>query len=184
MWVLILGICIFYGVHLVPSLKLKSRLITRLGKQPYMGVFSLLAGLGLGLMIYGKSLAGFTPVWQPVSWAHWLPIILMWPAFILLSWAYLPCNMKTKLRHPMLLGILLFAISHLVANGDLATILLIGSFGVFALLNIIMVNRRATQAVTKPKAVGWDVLGIIMGTVAYALVFMFHQVMIGVAIQV
>ncbi len=184
MWVLILGLCLFYGVHLVPSLNLKAQLITKIGKQPYMGGFSLLAGLGLGLMIYGKSIAGFIPVWQPVLGAHWLPIIFMWPALILLSWAYLPCNMKAKLRHPMLLGILLFSISHLIANGDLGSILLIGSFGLFALINIIMVNRREAPAKAKPKAVGWDVLGVIMGTVAYALVFMFHQTMIGVAIQV
>ncbi len=184
MWALLLGIVIFYGVHAVPSSNLKNKLVQSWGEQPYMGAFSLLAGLGLGLMIYGKSIAAFTEVWQPIAGAQWLPIILMWPASILIAWAYVPCNMKAKLRHPMLLGILLFSISHLFANGDLATILLVGSFGVFAGLNILAVNRRSGKSEQKPKAVGWDILGIVMGTVVYALVFKFHHIIVGVAVPV
>jgi len=184
MWALLLGILIFYGVHAVPSLNLKAKLVARWGEQPYMGAFSLMAALGLGLMIYGKSIAAFTQVWQPIDGAHWLPIVLMWPASILIAWAYLPCNMKIKLRHPMLLGILLFSVSHLVANGDLATILLVGSFGVFAVLNILAVNRRSGSSDHKPKAMGWDLLGFVMGTVVYALVFNFHHIIVGVAIPV
>jgi len=184
MWALILGIVIFYGVHAVPSLNLKARLVAKWGEQPYMGAFSLVAALGLGLMIYGKSIAAFTQVWQPIDGAHWLPIVLMWPASILIAWAYLPCNMKIKLRHPMLLGILLFSVSHLVANGDLATILLVGSFGVFAVVNMLVVNRRNNRPEAKPKAMGWDLLGVVIGTVVYALVFNFHHIIVGVPVSV
>jgi len=184
MWALILGIVIFYGVHAVPSFNLKNKLVDNWGELPYMGAFSLVAGLGLGLMIYGKSIAPFVQVWQPISGAHWLPIVLMWPASILISWAYLPCNMKIKLRHPMLLGILLFSVGHLFANGDLGTILLVGSFGVFAVVNMLVVNRRSKRPEVKAKAMGWDILGIVMGTVVYALVFKFHHIIVGVAVPV
>jgi len=182
MWALLLGIFIFYGVHAVPSFNLKNKLVASWGELPYMGAFSLVSALGLGLMIYGKSIAAFTQVWQPISGAHWLPIVLMWPASILISWAYLPCNMKIKLRHPMLLGILLFSVGHLFSNGDLGTLLLVGSFGVFAIVNILVVNRRNKRPEVKSKAIGWDILGIVIGTAVYALVFKFHHIIVGVAI--
>ncbi len=184
MWALILGIFIFYGVHAVPSFNLKNKLVQSWGEQPYMGAFSLVSALGLGLMIYGKSIAEFTQVWQPIVGAQWVPIVLMLPASILIAWAYVPCNMKAKLRHPMLLGIVLFSIGHLFANGDLATILLVGSFGVFSVLNILAVNRRSGKSEAKPKAksIVWDIVGIVMGTAMYVLAFNFHHIIVGVAL--
>ena len=100
MGLLISGMIIFFGIHLVPALPLKNILIQRFGKNSYMGVFALIAALGLGLMIYGKSTAGFIAVWQPLAGAHWLPVILMWPAFVLLAWAEIPCSIKFHIAPP------------------------------------------------------------------------------------
>ena len=82
----------------------------------------------------------------------------------------------------MLLGILLFSVGHLFSNGDLGTVLLVGSFGVFAIVNILVVNRRNKRPEVKSKAIGWDILGIVIGTAVYALVFKFHHIIVGVAI--
>lgn len=181
---LIAGIAIFYGVHLVPLLSLKSRLKNSLGELPYMGLFSLVSALGLGLMIYGKGTADFIPLWEPMSGAHWIPIVLMLPALILICWAYLPCSMKARLGHPMLQGIALFSIAHLFANGDLASVLLIGSFGLYSVVTIIRLNRnsdgKASKVVVKTPA--WNALGIVMGILAYALVAVYHQQITGMPI--
>ena len=181
---LITGMIIFYGIHLVPVFELKNTLVNKLGKMPYMGLFSLVAGLGLGLIIYGKGSADFIPLWQPIPGAHWAPVILMWPTLILLAWAELPCSIKSTLRHPMLLGILLFSVSHLFANGDLASVLLIGSFGLYAMLTMYRLGFQRDKTATKTSTPGWNLLGVAVGTLAYGLIFFFHQQITGMAIPI
>ncbi len=184
MELLIIGMVIFFGIHLVPVFELKDKLVNRLGKKPYMGAFSLIAALGLGLMIYGKAHAEFIPVWQPMSGAHWIPIIAMWPALIFLVWAEIPCSMKVTLRHPMLLGVLLFCISHLFANGDLATILLIGSFAVYAALTMGRQGFTKKESKIPNSTPKWNLVGLVIGTLAYGLIFNFHKNITGLVIPV
>lgn len=184
MELLIAGIIIFFTIHLVPIFQLKDKLVQGLGEKPYMGVFSLIAALGLGLMIYGKGHAEFIPVWQPLPWAHWVPIIAMWPALVLLVWAEIPCSMKITLRHPMLLGVLLFCISHLFANGDLATILLIGSFAMYASLTMLRQGFKKKESNIPNSTPRWNLLGLVIGTLAYGLMFTFHQNITGMAIPI
>lgn len=181
---LIAGITLFFGIHLVPIFQLKQNLIQRVGKNPYKGIFSLISALGLGLIIYGKAHAEFIAIWQPMPWAHWVPIIVMWPALIILVWAEIPCSMKITLRHPMLLGILLFCISHLFANGDLATILLIGSFAVYAALTMLRQGFNKKESNIPNSTPKWNLLGLVIGTLAYGLIFTFHQNITGMAIPI
>jgi len=181
---LIAGIIIFFAIHLVPIFKLKEKLVQGLGEKPYMGIFSLIAALGLGLMIYGKGNAEFIPIWQPLPWAHWVPIIAMWPALVLLVWAEIPCSMKITLRHPMLLGILLFCISHLLANGDLATILLIGSFAMYASLTMLRLGFKKKESNIPASTPKWNAFGFIVGTLLYGVIFHFHQSITGMAIPI
>lgn len=181
---LIAGIIIFFAIHLVPIFQLKEKLVQGLGEKPYMGIFSLIAALGLGLMIYGKGSAEFISIWQPLPWAHWVPIIAMWPALVLLVWAEIPCSMKITLRHPMLLGILLFCISHLFANGDLATILLIGSFGIYAALTMLRLGFKKKESNIPASTPKWNAFGFIVGTLLYGVIFHFHQSITGMAIPI
>ena len=181
---LVIGMVIFFGIHLMPIFELKNRLIQRYGKKPYMGVFAIISALGLGLMIYGKSTADFISIWQPIAGAHWFPVILMWPALVLLVWAEIPCSMKTTLRHPMLLGVLLFSIGHLFANGDLASILLIGSFGLYAALTMLRLGFKKKESKIASSTPGWNLLGLTIGTLAYGLTFAFHQQITGMVIPV
>lgn len=181
---LIIGIIIFFGMHLVPVFELKNKIINRIGDLPYKGIFSVISGLGLGLMIYGKGDAEFITVWQPIAGAHWLPMILMWPASVLIVWAQIPCSMKISLRHPMLLGVLLFSISHLFANGDLATIMLIGSFGLYAILTMLRLGFQKSESAIPSSTPKWNLFGLLLGTLIYGLVFIFHQQITGTIIPV
>ena len=179
---LILGIVIFFGVHLVPIFELKNVVINRYGKKPYMAVFALISALGLGLMIYGKCQAEFTTIWQPMAWAHWVPVIVMWPISILFIWAEIPCSMKIKLRHPMLLGIVFMCISHLFANGDLASILLFASFGIYAIFTMLRQGFEKQESTIASSTPVMNLLGIIVGTLVYMLVFTYHQQITGMPI--
>ncbi len=182
MQTLILGFIIFFGVHTIPSLSIKRKLIDRLGKTAYLVLFSLFSAFGLGLIVYGKGHAGFIEIWSPPTWSRLAPLFIMWPVFILLSWAYLPCQMKKRLRHPMLFGVILFSFSHLIANGDLASILLFGAFALFSLLKVVNARHQSKPSEILKKSFIWDFTGIVIGSVAYFLSLKFHQQIAGIAI--
>lgn len=181
---LILGTAIFFGIHLVPLLAIKQKLINRLGKKAYMAAFALISALGLGLMIYGKGHSDFIPVWQPLAMAHWVPILVMWPTMILFVWAEIPCSMKIKLRHPMLIGIVLFTTSHLIANGDLASIVLFGSFAIYSVFVMFRQGFKKKESKIPVSTTKWNAFGIILGTLLYGVIFHFHQNITGMPIPV
>ena len=182
MIILILGGVIFFGVHAVPSFGLKKQLSEGLGRGGYLGLFSVLSTLGLGLIVYGKGSANFVSIWSSPEWSFSALHFVMWPTFILISWAYLPCNMKRILRHPMLIGVVVFSIFHLIANGDLASILLFVSFGIFALLNILFSTGPVKQANAHRGSLIWDFIGVLIGSAAYFTALNFHQQIAGIAI--
>ena len=104
----------------------------------YMGLTSLVSLAGLGLIIWGKSISPFQMVWQPIyEWRSLLALMLMIPALICVVAGNVPLSYLRKLlRNPMLLGILLWSLSHLWANGDLASILLFGSFALWSTIKL------------------------------------------------
>ncbi len=188
MTLLMTGIIIFFAVHLIPIFSIKARLVNKWGKLPYMGLFSVVAGLGLALIVYGKGTAQFVTLWQPMNGSQWVPIILMLPAIILIAWSQVPGNLKMTLQHPMLMGVTLFSISHLIANGDLASLLLFGSFLIYSLLTMARLSRKPNSTDekltrAKLKMNPWDGLAILAGSLIYALVFFYHAKITGVAIQ-
>jgi uncharacterized membrane protein len=135
MLLLTLGMVIFLAVHLIPtSVNLRRKLIGWQGEAFYKIGYSCAALVGLTLIIIGKVRAAYVPVWHPPVWAYRITQITMLFALILLAAAYLPTNLKRFMRHPFLTGIALWALSHLLVNGDLASMVLFGGFGVFDLL--------------------------------------------------
>ena len=66
----------------------------------------------------------------------------MLPAFIFIVAAYVPGQIKEKLKHPFLVAIKTWALAHLIANGDLASIILFGSFLAYAVYDRITLKRR------------------------------------------
>ncbi len=181
-----LGLAIFFGAHVFAAVRPRGAgdLPSRIGAGPYRGLFSLVAIAGLVLIVIGyDGVRGLTPVWDPPLWTRHVPLTLMLPAMILLIAAEAPMGrIKRAVRHPMLAGVKLWAFAHLVANGDLASIVLFGSFLVYAVLDRIVVKRRAAPAPPAPTAKG-DAIAILGGVAAYAaIVFWLHAELIGVPV--
>ena len=180
---LISGIVLFFGVHLIPAFApLKAALVARLGKRGYRGGFALIAFLGLGLIIWGRATTGHYAIYKPPAWGHDAALVLMLPAFILLAAANMKGRIRKATRHPMLLGALLWALAHLLANGDLISIWLFGAFALFSLLDMVLSSRRgpAPDFAIKPRQ---DVVAVLAGMAVY-LVFVFfaHKFLFGVKI--
>jgi uncharacterized membrane protein len=190
MLLLILGLLIFFAVHLLPlKTELRAGLIGRFGEAAYKGLFSLLSLVGLVLIILGyaklQGLAGKNPeLWLPPVWTRHLALLLMIPALILLAAAYIPSRIRTAVKHPMLAAIKLWAVAHLLANGDAASVLLFGSFLAYAIVDRISLKTRHAPGPLgdrKGTATG-DALAVGVGLVAYAALLLFaHAWLIGVA---
>ena len=147
MLVLIIGIIVLLGVHTLTTLRAtRTSLIERFGLGPFKGFYSLVAIVGLILIVWGFGLyraAGLIQVWTPPAWTHLLTIILMWFAFVALACMNpAPGRIRGWLRHPMLVAIKIWALAHLLANGDAGGMVLFGSFLAWAVFDRIAVKKR------------------------------------------
>lgn len=184
MWLLFAGLVIFFGVHLVPTaIKLRDRLAAWKGEGVYQLVYSLMAASGLALLIYGKSAAARIPVYELPAWTAHPSWLLMWLAVTIFPAAYLPTNLRRVMRHPFLWGVALWALAHLLTNGDLASVVLFGSFAVYAFFDMWSANRRGA-AVSETRYPLWrDGVLLAVGLMAYLALVRLHPVLFGVAVN-
>lgn len=180
---LMLGLFVFIGIHLLPTFApARQRLIGRVGAGPYKGLFSVVALAGFALLIIGKANMDFVPVWTPPVWSRHAALAVMPFALILLFAAYLPSNIKRFTPHPMLWGVALWAAVHLLANGDLASIVLFGALGAFALFDIRSANRRGATTSEKRYSMIKDATVIVAGFLAYGALLLLHPYLFGVRV--
>jgi uncharacterized membrane protein len=187
--VLILGLILFLGVHtLTTQRKLRAQVIAAAGEGGYKIGYTLASFVGLALIIWGFAkyrATGWIDVWNPPVALKHISVALMLPAVILVVASYIRGRIYTTLKHPMLTGIKLWAAAHLLANGDLGSIILFGSFLAWAVYDRISLKSRS-DAGGPPIPVGGpgiDLIAFAVGLVAYlALAFAFHPVVIGVPV--
>jgi uncharacterized membrane protein len=154
MGLLLLGLLIFLSVHSVRIVadEWRSATIVRIGEARWKGVYSLLSLLGFVLIVWGYGLARQQPVplWDPPLATRHLASLLTLVAFVLLAAAYVPNNgIKARVHHPMVLGVTVWALAHLLANGTLADVLLFGAFLVWAVLDFRAARGRDRTAGTR-----------------------------------
>ena len=186
---MILGLVLFLGVHTLTTQRtLRARVIAATGEGGYKIGYSLVSALGLVLIVWGFAhyrATGMWEIWTPPTALKHLTVALMLPAVILVVASYIRGRIYTRLKHPMLTGIKLWAAAHLLANGDLGSIILFGSFLGWAVFDRISLKHRADRG-APPIPVGGpgnDLIAVAVGIVAYlALGFAFHPVVIGVPV--
>lgn len=188
MEILILGLVLFLGVHSVRILAdgWRSRMIAARGENAWKGLYSLVSLAGFVLIVWGYGLARQQPVvlWNPPVGMRHLASLLTLVAFVLITAAYVPTNgIKARLRHPMMLGTKLWALAHLLANGNLADVLLFGSFLVWAILGFraARARDRAANAQAPIGKLSGTLIAIAVGVVLWAVfAFWAHGALIGV----
>jgi uncharacterized membrane protein len=187
--VMILGLVLFFGVHLLTTQRgLRARLVAAWGEGGYKSGYSVVSLLGLVLIVWGFAdyrATGWIDVWHPPKALKHVAIALMLPAVILVVASYLRGRIYLTLKHPMLAGVKLWAAAHLLANGDLGSIILFGSFLAWAVFDRISLKGRADAGAPPIPfgGIGNDLIAVAIGVVAYlALAFVFHPVVIGVPV--
>ena len=190
MLLLVVGLLIFLGVHLVPTASdLRIGLVARAGPGAYRAAFSLISLAGFVLIVVGfhklQLHAGKNPqIWSPPAGLRHATLALMLPAMILLASAYIPSRIRTAVRHPMLYAILLWALAHLLVRGDLGSMVLFGSFLGYAIYDRVSVTGRDSPGPLGHKTGGLqgDILAVTVGLALYAfMITIGHEWLIGVA---
>lgn len=172
MSMLVLGLILFLGVHSVSIVARPWRdgMVARLGEGPWKGLYSVVALVGFGLIVYGYGLARQAPIvlYTPPTGLRHAALLLMLPVFVLLLAAYLPGRIQRAVKHPMLAATKFWALAHLLANGMLADVLLFGGFLAWAVADRIAVKRRPAKVDAPGSAVN-DVLAVFGGLVIYGV---------------
>lgn len=188
MSILILGLLVFLGAHSVRIFAdpWRSARIAAMGAGAWKGLYSLVSIAGFVLIVWGYGQARAVPVelWSPPVWARHAASLLNLVAFVLLAAAYVPRNrIRAAIGHPMVAGVKLWALAHLISNGRLADVVLFGAFLVWAVLDFRSARRRDRAAGTRRPAgtLAGDVATLIVGAVATAVFALWlHAPLIGV----
>jgi uncharacterized membrane protein len=193
---LILGLILFLGAHSVRIFAddWRTRTIEARGEKVFKGIYTLVALLGFYLLVVGYGAARLETValWNPPRFTKHISILLMLFSSILLVAAYIPRNhFKMRLRHPMVLSVKVWALSHLIANGNLADLLLFGTFLIWAVLNFrsarardraqVQLSDASEDARLKPNLFA-TLIALFGGMALWAVItFVLHAKVVGVA---
>ncbi len=188
MKLLLAGLVVFLGVHSVRMLAedWRTRMLTRWGEGPWKGLYALLSLAGLAMIVWGFDQARAQPVvlWSPPTGMRHAASLLTLLAFVLLAAAYVPGNaIRARLHHPMVLGVKVWALAHLLSNGMLAHVLLFGAFLLWAVVNFSASRRRDRRDGVQypPGRASATVVTVLLGIGAWAaFAFGLHGLLIGI----
>ncbi|MEM9330098.1 MAG: NnrU family protein [Pseudomonadota bacterium] len=185
MWFLVAGLFVFLGIHstrmLAPAWR--ESFIEARGEAPWKGMYTITSIAGMALLVWGYGQARFDNVFLYASpvWLSHLQLLLMVPVMILLVASNLPAGrIKKAVKNPMLIAIKIWAIGHILVNGDLASLLLFGTFLIWAVFLVINTNRR-NEPRPETVSVRSDVISVVAGVIAWVVfIFWLHEVITGV----
>jgi uncharacterized membrane protein len=157
----LLALAVFLALHMVPAIPaLRAHLVAWLGRRNYLLAYSLVSLLALGWLFHAALRLDYIPLWDAAPWQAWFPLVLTPLAFVLLFAGLISPNpvsitlrkpdlapgaITTISRHPVLWGFAFWAGGHLVPNGDLRSLMLFGALLAFALLGMVITDRRASR---------------------------------------
>ncbi len=188
---LLLLICLlfFFATH---SLRLiapgfRSDMIARMGEGPWKGVYSLVSIVAIVAVAYSfdqaRQVTGM--LYNPPTWMSHIALTLMLFAMICLAASLLPAgHIVAKTKHPLILAVKIWALSHLLANGETSSVILFASFLAWGVIMRIILKRRARagEMVSRPfVSARYDIVAVILGVVLWAaMIWKLHEWLIGV----
>ncbi|MES9878706.1 MAG: NnrU family protein [Candidatus Sedimenticola sp. PURPLELP] len=188
MTLIVIGLVFWIGVHLFPSLMpaTRSRLIARFGEMPYQGLFALLILFGLACIVFGWRGSEATEIYTPPEAATAPALLLIMLGFILIVAANFPSTrVKRWLRHPQLSGVLLWAVAHLLLNGDNRSVVVFGALAAWTLVSMITINRREGEW-EKPEKImpmATEVTVPVTGVIVMLLFAWLHPYLSGISLM-
>ena len=177
------GLVLFLALHTLPMAPAtRGRVVGAWGEPRYKIAYSILAAIGLVMIVLGWRAAGPGPqLFAPSPVAMRIAPYVMVVVFILLASSHSPSHLRATVKHPMLIGVIIWATLHLAANGDARGTVLFGAFLAYSVVDLVSVTRRRAVAVFEPR---WraDIIAVVAGTIVALLVMTFHRVLFGPAV--
>jgi len=183
MLILIVGLLFWAGVHLIPVLAqpFRQSLIEKLGKNAYRGAFALAIIASLALIVLGWRSTPETYLYILPDPVKTIGFILICISFIVIGSAHHPSSIKLYIRHPMLTGVSIWAVSHLLTNGTTRALVLFGGIGLWSLLEILLINKRdgAYEKPARPEF-SEEMKGVFFSAGLLVVVLLLHPYFTGV----
>lgn len=184
----LIGLIIFLGSHStrIFAESWRNQMIDRIGEVKWKGLYTIISLIGFIIMVigYGQARQSTIVLWQPNSFLIYIALALNLIAFIFLAGSS-PSNnaIRLKLKHPMILGVKVWALAHLLSNGTLVNLILFGAFLIWAVLDFRSARKRPIlipeKAIVSTKA---TVITIASGVILWIIfIFGLHQYLIGVS---
>ncbi|MEI8179204.1 NnrU family protein [Aestuariivirga sp.] len=182
MLLLAFGVLLTAALHLVAAVpSLKARIRARVGERAYGPLFGVASIIGIAIIVLGWRSSDFVSVYEPPAWGRHANYLLTLIAFVFMGIFLFRGSWRQKVRFPMAFAAIFWAVGHLLANGDLASIILFGGFLVYAILHIII----GTLNGVRPSPVvreGHDLLSVLGGIALYGVMTQLHMALIGVPV--
>lgn len=186
MGIFLAGLVVFFAIHSVRMVApgFRDERLLAMGTGPWKGLYSLVSLVGLALLIWGWMLYRLQApeIYVAPDWGRHAAALLVPIAFVLQVAAYLPqSHIAGAVKHPFLLSVMLWSVGHLLANGDLASLILFGSFLVYAVVDRIAVSARPESEIVTHN---WrdDILALVIGLAAAGVfAFFLHGLLFGVS---
>lgn len=184
MSLLVAGIVLWFVVHSFPAFAPTKRdaLVAKLGEQRYRGLFSIVSIATLVIIVFGWKAATPTQIYVPPLMPGIVPSVLVLVGLVLFFASQMNGNIKRIIRHPQMTGTFLWALAHLLTNGDSRSVALFGGFAFWALFEIVMINKREGPRGELPAASGkFDLIAVVVGVAVFGLIGHFHLRLFGVS---
>lgn len=185
MVLLYIGVAIWGLGHLIQALLpgLRVKLMGMIGEGAYKGMFALAMVGSIVLMVFGWRAAEPVQIYDAPSWGRHAGMLIIVIGFIFMAGARMKTNLKRFVRHPQLTGFGLWAVGHLLANGDSRSLVLFGAMLVWAVVEIWAINRRdpKPEKLVKMPLKG-DVIPVVIGGVMVAVLLFVHPYISGVSL--
>lgn len=194
MLLFILGLIMFFGIHMLPFYpEYRALLIEKIdndmidGEGLYKVIFAVISLLGLIFIGIGKGSMEFIGLWSTPTFFRYISVVLIPVSFILMVAAYTPNNIKRYVPHPMLTGVIIWGATHMMVNGDVAAIILFGSFVIYSVVAIKLANRRqydknSEQDTHEKIPVVKDAIVIGIAMLGFLLLLWLHKPLFGRAV--
>lgn len=180
------GLILWISVHLFPSVAPagKIRIVAKFGDNTYQGIFALLVLAGLLMIIFGWRNTIPQHVYSPLSGLRHIAMLIAVIGMILAVAANFPSRIKRYIRHPQLSGVFLWAIAHLIVNGDSRSITVFGALAAWSLVSMFTINRRDGPWLKPAASRGWwfEAAIAVIGLLVSVVVVRFHQYLSGIAL--
>lgn len=182
MTLLVFGVLFTVIVHLLAAVpSLKARVKQKVGDKAYGPLFGIATLIGVAIIVMGWRSSGFVAVYEPPAWGRHANFGLTLVAFVCLGIFIFRGSLRQRLRFPLAIGTVFWAVGHLLANGDLRSVILFGGLLAYALTHIVIGTLNDVRPSPEVRA-GHDLVSVLIGIALYGVMAQLHGAVIGVPV--